>query len=252
MREPPQPTAVIAEDEPQIAADLVRLLKSLWPELQVVQRASDGVAAVHAIERCRPTLAFLDIQMPQLSGLDVARQVSSRCHVVFITAFDQHALEAFEAGAIDYVLKPATAPRLLATVARLKSRIGDKPRDLSNALPVLDRGSPSRDHLQWISASRGDQVRLITVEEVLYFRSDAKYTLVVTRESESLIRKTIKELADELDPTLFWQVHRSAIVNLRAIDSVFHPSPRTLAVRLRGRSETLPVAEGYHHLFRQM
>ncbi len=252
MREPASPRAVIAEDEPEIAADLARMLGSVWPELGIVQLASDGLAAMDAIERCRPDVAFLDIHMPQASGLDVAREVSRRCHVVFITAFDQHALEAFEAGALDYVLKPVTGPRLQATVARVRDRLATAPRDLADSLRDLQHQLRPREYLQWISASRGDQVRLITVDEVLYFRADSKYTMVVTQESESLIRKTIRELADELDPTLFWQVHRSTIVSLRAIDCAFHPSPRNLALRLKSRTEVLPVAEHYHYLFRQM
>ena len=246
------PTAIVAEDEPQLVTELCRLLAALWPELRVVHRAADGVAAVRAVDRYKPDVAFLDIQMPQLSGLDVARQISGRCHVVFITAFDQHAIDAFEAGAIDYVLKPLTTARFLTTVQRLRNRLESAPRDLGRALDAIERPGRWSGHLQWISASVGSQVRVLAVEDVLYFRSDSKYTLVVCADSESVIRKTIKELAEQLDPGLFWQIHRSAIVSIRAIESVVHAGNRNLAVRLKGRSEVLPVAENYRHLFRQM
>lgn len=249
------PTAIVAEDEPMLADELVENLGALWPRLQVVARAIDGVAALHAVEEHAPSIAFLDIHMPRLTGLDVARQISGRCHVAFITAFDQHALEAFEAGAIDYVLKPISAARLLTTVQRLKARIAQSPADIGRLLdqiaPRIQRPAATT-HLQWISASRGAAVRLITVDEILYFRSDSKYTMVATADSESLIKKTIKELAEELDPTMFWQVHRSSIVNVHAIDSVVRDDRGNMNLRLKGRSETLPVAEQYHYLFRQM
>jgi DNA-binding LytR/AlgR family response regulator len=249
------PTAIVAEDEPMLADELVENLAALWPRLNVVARATDGVAALHAIEQHAPTIAFLDIRMPRLTGLDVARQVSGRCHVAFITAFDQHTLEAFEAGALDYVLKPITPARLLITVQRLKARVSETPRDLAHLLdqitPKVNRPAAA-NYLQWITASRGAAVRLITVDEVLYFRADNKYTVVTTADSEALIRKSIRELADELDPTMFWQVHRSSVVNVHAIDSVVRDERGKLTLRLKGRSETLPVAEQYNYLFRQM
>ena len=249
------PTALVAEDEPMLADELVEHLGALWPQLQVVARVVDGVAALHAAEAHAPTIAFLDIHMPRLTGLDVARQISRRCHVAFITAFDQHALEAFEAGALDYVLKPVTPARLLTTVQRLKARIAEAPPDLGHLLeqiaPRIHRPAASA-YLQWIKASRGAAVRLITVDEILYFRADSKYTAVATADTEALIKKSIKELAEELDPTMFWQVHRSSIVNVHAIDSVARDDRGNMTLRLKGRSETLPVAEHYHYLFRQM
>lgn len=249
------PTAIVAEDEPMLADELVENLGALWPRLQVVARATDGVAALHVVEEHAPTIAFLDIHMPRLTGLDVARQIAGRCHVAFITAFDQHALEAFEAGALDYVLKPITAARLLTTVQRLKARVVEAPPDLGR---LLDQIAPrvhrpaTTSYLQWISASRGAAVRLITVDEIMYFRADNKYTVVATADSEALIKKTIKELAEALDPTMFWQVHRSSIVNVHAIDSVVRDDRGNMNLRLKGRSDTLPVAEQYHYLFRQM
>jgi DNA-binding LytR/AlgR family response regulator len=249
----PAPTAILAEDEPLLADELADLLKVLWPQLRIVARATDGVAALNAIESHQPDIALLDIHMPLLSGIDVARRIAGRCHVAFITSYDQHALEAFEAGAIDYVLKPPTAARLMTTVERLKARLGESPVDLRRALRSVDQAPPAAPrYLQWINASRGSAVQLITVEEIAYFRSDQKYTLVVTPDGEALIKKTIKELADELDPTMFWQVHRSTVVNVHAIHSVTRDGRGSLTLRLKQRPETLPVSEAYHHLFRQM
>jgi DNA-binding LytR/AlgR family response regulator len=246
-------TAILAEDEPLLADELAELLQALWPQLQLVSRALDGVAALNAVDTHAPDLAFLDIHMPLLSGIEVARQIAQRCHVVFITSYDQHALEAFEAGAIDYVLKPPTAARLATTVQRLKARLQQPPADLRRALEDFERPHPTAQrYLQWINASRGTAVRLITVDEILYFKSDTKYTMVVTSDGEALIKKTIKDLTDELDPTMFWQVHRSTVVNMHAIDSVIRDDRGNLRLRLKQRSETLPVSEAYAHLFKQM
>ena len=247
------PTAVIAEDEPLLADELVDLLHTLWPELQIAARVTDGVAALYAINAHAPDLAFLDIHMPLLTGIEVATRVAGRCHIAFITSYDQHALEAFEAGAIDYVLKPPTAARLLTTLERLKARLQQVPPDLGRAVAGLrlEPAAPPR-YLQWINASRGAAVRLITVEEILYFKSDQKFTLVVTPDAEALIKKTIRELSEELDPVMFWQVHRSTVVNVYAIDSVIRDGRGNLTLRLKNRPETLAVSEAYTHLFRQM
>lgn len=247
------PTALIAEDEPLLADELADLLKALWPQLKIVARAADGVAALSAIDEHQPDIAFLDIHMPLLTGIDVARQVAGRCHVAFITSYDEHALEAFEAGAMDYVLKPPTAARLATTIQRLKARLQQPPTDLRQALMNLVESAPApARYLQWINASRGAAVRLITVEEILYFKSDQKYTLVVTADAEALIKKTIKNLNVELDPTMFWQVHRSTIVNVHAIDSVLRDDRGNLNLRLKQRPEQLAVSEAYTHLFQQM
>ena len=246
-----QPAALIAEDEPLLSEELADHLGALWPELRLVARVGDGVAALHAIEAHDPDIAFLDIQMPRLTGLEVARQLRGRCHVVFITAFDQHAVHAFETGALDYVLKPLSLPRLVTTVQRLKARIREAPPDLSR-LQDPPEGRATKAYLQWIRVSRGAAVRLITVEEICYFKADNKYTLVVTPDSESLIKKSIKELTEELDPNTFWQIHRSMLVNVRAIDSVLREGAGSLSVRLKQRPEKLAVSEQHHYLFRQM
>lgn len=250
---PQRPTAIIAEDESLLADELAELLRVLWPQLMIVARMRDGVAALNAIDEHRPDVAFLDIRMPLLTGIDVARQIAGRCYVVFITSYDEHAVEAFEAGAMDYVLKPPTSARLTTTVRRLKARLQQPPPDLRRALQDLVDISPKAPrYLQWINASRGAAVRLITVEEILYFKSDQKYTLVVTADTEALIKKTIKNLTSELDPTMFWQVHRSTVVNVHAIDSVLRDDRGNLTLRLKQRPEALPVSEAYHELFRQM
>ncbi|MDB5945442.1 MAG: DNA-binding response regulator [Ramlibacter sp.] len=249
----PGPTAVIAEDEPLLADELADLLHALWPQLTIVARAADGVAALNAIEEHAPAFAFLDIHMPLLNGIEVAKRLAGRCHVVFITSYDQHALEAFDAGAVDYVLKPPTAARLLTTLERLKARLQQPPTDMRRALGDFRlQALAPQPYLQWINASRGAAVRLLTVEEILYFKSDQKFTMVVTADSEALIKKPIRELRDELDPIMFWQIHRSTVVNVYAVDSVIRDDRGNLTLRLKGRSESLAVSEAYTHLFRQM
>ena len=253
MPETAAPSALLAEDEPLLADELEEMLRTLWPQLRVVARAGDGAEALAAVNAQLPDLAFLDIHMPRLSGIDVARQIAGRCHIAFITAFDQYAIDAFEAGVVDYVLKPLTYARLSATVQRLKARLSHPPADLRRMLEDwAQNASPAPRYLQWINASRGTAVRLITVDEILYFKSDLKYTQVATADSDALIRKTIRELADELDPTLFWQVHRSTLVNVHAIDSVIRDDRGNVKLRLKQRPEVLPVSEAYAHLFRQM
>lgn len=229
------------------------MLQSLWPQLRIAARVTDGVAALDALDAHSPDLAFLDIHMPLLSGIEVARQIAGRCHVAFITSYDHYALDAFDAGAVDYVLKPPTAARLATTVQRLKARLQQPPPDLRRVFHELSQAaSPNARYLQWINASRGAAVRLITVEEILYFKSDQKYTLVVTADGEALIKKPIKELSEELDPAMFWQVHRSTLVNVHAIESVMRDDRGNLKLRLKNRPENLPVSDAYVHLFRQM
>ncbi len=249
----PPVTAVLAEDEPVLRNELKEMLAAQWPELDVVAEVGDGPAAMLAIEAHHPAILFLDIEMPGLNGMDVARRVAGRCHVVFVTAYDRYAVAAFEEGAVDYVMKPYSSVRLDATITRLKARLGAPPADLTGILKSLAGTLRERkEYLRWVSASQGDALRLITVDEICYFRSDHKYTLVVTPDSEVLIRKPLKALVDEVDPDAFWQIHRSALVSVKAISGVHRDFRGHLTVRLKQRKETLPVGENYVHLFKQM
>ncbi len=245
-------TAIIAEDEEVLRGELREMLATQWPELDVVAEVGDGGAACRAVEELAPSIVFLDIEMPGASGLEVARKVSARCHVVFVTAYDKYAVAAFEQGAVDYVMKPFTASRLDATIARLKARVAGPPADLTGLLQSLASLTQRKDYLRWITAAQGESLRLITVDEICYFRADHKYTLVVTPDSEALIRRPLKALAEEVDPQAFWQIHRSALVSVKQIAGVSRDVRGHLSVRLKQRTETLPVGENYVHLFKQM
>ena len=245
-------TAILAEDEPLLRDELRQLLEQLWPQLQVVAEAEDGLEALHALEAQRPQVLFLDIQMPGLSGLDVARAASGRCHVVFVTAYERYAVAAFEQGAVDYLLKPFSPARLASAVARLQERLNSMPAQLDGLLRTLAEGAPKRSYLRWINAAQGRDVRLVTTEEICYFRSCSKYTELVTAEGATLIRKTIRELLDELDPDVFWPIHRGVVVNANAIAAVHRKLNGQLEVRLKARPETLPVSEACAWRFRQM
>jgi DNA-binding LytR/AlgR family response regulator len=245
-------TAIVAEDEPALREELVEQLQQLWPELTIVGVAADGVQALRLLDEHRPDILFLDINMPGATGLEVARQASGRSRVVFVTAYDQHAVAAFEQGALDYVLKPFSAARLFTTVSRLKERLSAPPARVEAALAQIAPVAPGRSWLRWINASVGQNVRLITVDEVEYFQSDNKYTRVVTADGEALIRKSLKELVDELDPQQFWQIHRSTLVSAAAIAGVTRDFRGRLHLKLKRRSEALLVSDSYAHLFRQM
>ncbi len=248
------PTAIIAEDEAILRAQLEQKLAKLWPELEVVASVEDGAAALEALEDRVPDFMFLDIQMPEMTGVEVARHVAGRCHVVFVTAYDQYAIQAFETGAVDYLLKPATDERLAVTIERLKAKLATAPADLRAVLERISAqvGGGKRERLQWIKATVGQNLRLIPVADVLYFQSDEKYTRVVTADSEALIKTPIRELLDGLDPDAFWQIHRSTIVNAGAIASVTRDFRGQAHVRIKGREESLVVSRVYSHLFKQM
>jgi DNA-binding LytR/AlgR family response regulator len=246
----PAARAILAEDEPLLREELAEILARLWPELAIVAQTADGIATLQALEKHGPDILFLDINMPGMSGLEVARQASGRCHIVFVTAYDQHTLTAFEQGAADYLVKPVTTARLATTVARLKERVGRPAPALEGLLREL--GGGQRGYLRWINASQGQTVRVITVDDVCYFQADSKYTRVVTPEGESLIRKPIRELSQELDPASFWQIHRSTIVNVHAIAGVVRDLRGRTQVRLKRREELLAVSDAYTQLFRQM
>lgn len=248
-----QPVAVIAEDEPVLRNQLESLLHTVWPELAIATAAEDGFQAMRALDEHRPDILFLDIQMPGPNGLELARQASGRCHVVFVTAYDEHAVAAFQEGAVDYVMKPLTAERLGKACSRVKDRLFTTPADLRSVLDTLaKRLAQGNPYLRWINASMGTDVKFITVDEVCYFQSDTKYTRVVTADGESIIRKSLKELLQELDPASFWQIHRSTIVNLSAIAGVSRDFGGHVIVKLKNRKETLPVSQPFAHLFRQM
>ena len=246
-------TALIAEDEPLLQQELAEALAQLWPELAIVGCAGDGCEALRLLTEHHPTILFLDIQMPGLSGLDIAKQSAGRAHVVFVTAYDKHAIAAFDQGAVDYVMKPVSLARLASTVQRLKERIARPPADLSGILAGLAlQKAEAKNYLRWVNASVGATIKLITVDEICYFKADSKYTLVVTPAAESLIKKPIKELTDELDPQQFWQIHRSTLVNVNSIAGVTRDIGGHLKLKLKQRPELLSVSEGYTHLFRQM
>jgi len=246
------PSALIAEDEIVLRDELQAHLTLLWPELKITALAGSGIEALQLLDEHRPDVMFLDIQMPGLTGLEVARQAQGRCHVVFVTAYDAYAVAAFEQGAIDYVLKPYDPARIATAVRRVKQRLDEVPPPLDRLLRELAGAQPPREHLRWINASQGQEVRLITVDEVCYFQSDTKYTRVVTAGGEALIRRSLKELQDQLDPSCFWQIHRSTIVNANAIAGVSRDFRGRISVKLKARSEKLAVSEGHEFLFRQM
>jgi DNA-binding LytR/AlgR family response regulator len=246
-------TAVIAEDEPHLRDELCETLAEVWPELVIKAKARDGSEACEALQRFAPDVLFLDIEMPGKTGLEVAQFANGRCHIVFVTAYDNYAVEAFEHAAVDYVMKPVTAERLTETVRRLKAHTRERPPDLTGVLKFLAERLPtSREYLRWITVSEGQEMRLITLDEVCYFQSDTKYTRVVTAEKCPLIRRTIKELVDEIDPKVFWQIHRGTLVNVNSIAGVTRDFGGRMRLRVKQRKETLPVSESYIHLFRQM
>jgi DNA-binding LytR/AlgR family response regulator len=248
------PTALIADDEPLLADQLQRKLAQLWPELEVCAIVSNGRAAVDAVAAHRPDICFLDIRMPVLNGIEAARLIGGETRVVFVTAYDEYAVEAFERGAVDYLLKPIVEDRLRATVARLRAAIAQPPADLSALLSQLaGRLQPqTSDYLSWVRAGVGDTVRLIAVEDILFFQAGDKYTRVVTRTGEAWIRTPIKELATTLDPARFWQVHRGTLVNVREIAAMERTTRDSGELRLKDHPERLDVSRAYLHLFRQM
>jgi DNA-binding LytR/AlgR family response regulator len=248
-----RPTAIIAEDEPLLRAELKEALARLWPGLAIVAEAEDGTQALQALREHGPSVLFLDIAMPGADGLEVARAASGRCHVVFVTAYAEHAVAAFEQGAVDYLLKPLDPARLATAIARLRERLRSAPAALDGLLQALEPQLPTaRPHLRWICVAHGRSMRLITCDEIAYFQADNKYTRVVTDGSEALIGKTIRQLIDELDPAVFLQIHRGTLVNVNAIASIDRDLRGGLKVRLKRRPETLPVSAPFVHLFRHM
>lgn len=245
-------TAILAEDEPVLRDELRTALAALWPELQIAGETADGVATLRAIQDLAPDVVFLDINMPQLSGLEVAKVVQGKTAVVFLTAYNQHALQAFDLGAVDYLVKPLQRGRLMQTIERLRAGLGQQRPALPPAVwEALAPPKAEPKYLRWIQASVGNLLRLITTDEIYYLQADAKYTRVVTVRAEALIRKPIKDLIAELDPDDFVQISRGAIVNLRRVESIYRADGH-MEVRLRDREERLSVSSAYQAAFRQL
>jgi DNA-binding LytR/AlgR family response regulator len=245
------PTALIAEDEPMLRAQLKSRLAEAWPELAIIAEAANGADALAMFDAHQPDIVFLDIRMPVKSGIEVARALEGRCHAVFVTAYDEYAVAAFDEGAVDYVLKPVSPERIAKVVARLKSRLASAPLDLSAVLARL-AAREGGGFLRWIRAARGATMKLIAVDDVLYFQAEDKYTKVVTAAGDAHIKKPIKELFEELDPETFWQIHRATIVNLRAIARIERDWRDQPVISLRDRNEKLTVSRTFAHRFKAM
>jgi DNA-binding LytR/AlgR family response regulator len=260
-----RPTALIADDEPLLREALAVQLAQVWPELEVVAQARNGREAVELFEARRPDVCFLDVHMPGLSGVEAAHRIGDRAHLVFVTAYDDYAVQAFAQGVLDYLVKPVEPARLAETVARIQRRLRAA-QPAANPASMLEqlaaqlerlRGTPAAEPLRWIRAQVGGAVRLIAIEDVQYLRSDTKYTRVAWlgdggAPAEALVRTPLKDLAARLDPAQFVQIHRSVVVNLRAVDHVRRGDHETAEVHVKGRDEVLPVSRSYLHLFREM
>jgi len=245
------PTALIADDEPMLRAQLRTRLEEAWPELAIISEAANGADALAMVESHRPDIVFLDIRMPIKSGIEVAHALEGRCHAVFVTAYDEYAVTAFDEGAVDYLLKPVSPDRIAKVVTRLKSRLASAPLDLSAVLAKL-AARDGTGYLKWIRASVGTVMKLIATDDVLYFQAEDKYTKVVTAAGDAHIKKPIKELFEELDPEAFWQIHRATIVNLRAIARIERDWRDQPVILLRDRGEKLVVSRTFAHRFKTM
>ncbi len=252
---------IVAEDEELLRNELLALLRATAPELEVVAACEDGGEALEAIAHHRPDVAFLDIRMPGLTGLEVAAAAaaaSPSTQIVFVTAFNQYAIDAFERGAVDYLLKPITRERLAATMRRVQGRMASGRPDPATLAAIIEQlrqqlpGEARREPLAWVTASVGKETRLVLVDDIAYFKADDKYTVVVTADGEALIRKPIRDLLDMLDPAIFKQIHRSTIVNMKAIASVARDESGRGTIRLKNRPETLAVSLTFMTLFRNM
>ncbi|HET9670873.1 MAG TPA: LytTR family DNA-binding domain-containing protein [Casimicrobiaceae bacterium] len=257
MNAKPAPTAVIADDERLMREQISAQLREAWPELVIVGEAANGHEAVALVQSLAPDVVFLDIRMPEMDGVAAAKAIGDRAHVVFVTAYDQYAVDAFEQGAIDYLLKPAEPERVARTCERLRERLDRKPRPMDALLAELTErlqagGSAARGFLRWVQASVGGVIRMIPTSEILFFRAEDKYTRVQTTRYEALIRKPIKELVLELDPAEFWQIHRATLVRVDAVEQVSRNLRGNQVVHLRGTDEKLEVSRSFNHLFKQM
>jgi len=254
---PAAPTAVVADDERLMREQIIGRLKEAWPELAIVGEASNGTEAIALVQREDPDVVFLDIRMPGMNGIEAARALAGKVHVVFVTAHDEYAVTAFEHGAIDYVLKPPETERVAITCERLRERLRQAPDPMNDLLAKLSErigagGVKPRDYMRWVQASVGANIRMIPTSDILFFRAEDKYTRVQTKGFEALIRKPIKELIDELDPTEFWQIHRSTVVRVDAVEQVSRNLRGSQVVHLKGRDEKLEVSRSFAHLFKKM
>jgi DNA-binding LytR/AlgR family response regulator len=254
-----RPSALIADDEPLLRDVLERLLVQTWPELEIVAQARNGREAVDKFEEYQPDVCFLDVHMPGMTGVEAARHIGRRAHLVFVTAYDQYAVQAFAQGVLDYLVKPVEPERLAETVSRLKERlrVAQPALNTDALLHQLAHKSPAPAPLRWLRASVGQTVRLISVDDIDFLRSEEKYTTIAWRDDaqqpkEAVVRMPLKELLAQLDESQFAQVHRSVVVNMRAISHVTRGANETADIHLKGREEVLPVSRSYLHLFRQM
>jgi len=257
MPPPIAPTAVIADDERLMRDQIRNSLKEAWPELTIVGEAGNGHDAIALVQSEEPDIIFLDINMPGIDGIQAARALAGKVHVVFVTAHDQYAISAFEHGAVDYLLKPADAARVALTCQRLRERLKQAPDPMNDLLAQLSQrlggdGSKPREYLRWVQASVGANIRMIPTSDILFFRAEDKYTRVQTERFEALIRKPIKELLDELDPKEFWQIHRATVVRVDAVEQVSRNLRGNQVVHVKGRDEKLEVSRSFNHLFKQM
>ena len=257
MHAGPAPTAVVADDERLMREQIVGHLKQAWPELIIVGEAVNGREAVAMVQSLEPDIVFLDIRMPEMDGIKAAQALAGRVHIVFVTAYDQYAISAFEHGAIDYLVKPVQPARVAVTCSRLRDRLQQKPEPMDDLLEKLSlrigtEGLKPREYIRWVQASVGANIRMIPTVDVLFFRAEDKYTRVQTEGFEALIRKPIKELIDELDPKEFWQIHRSTVVRVDAITQISRDFRGKQIVHLKGSDEKLEVSRSYSHLFKQM
>jgi len=257
MHPSPAPTAIIADDERLMREQIVDRLKEAWPELLIVGEASNGREAIDMVRTLEPDIVFLDISMPGMDGIQAAQALAGKAHVVFVTAYDQYAISAFEHGAVDYLLKPAEPERVALTCQRLRERLKQAPDPMDDLLAQLSQrlGAGSlkpREYMRWVQASVGVNIRMIPTSDILFFRAEDKYTRVQTPGFEALIRKPIKDLLDELDPDEFWQIHRSTVVRVDAIEQVSRDFRGRQIVHVKGSSEKLEVSRTFNHLFKQM
>jgi DNA-binding LytR/AlgR family response regulator len=251
------PTAVVADDERLMREQIVGRLKQAWPELSIVGEAANGREAVALVRSLEPDIAFLDISMPEMDGVQAAQAVAGEVHVVFVTAHDEYAIKAFEQGAVDYVLKPAELERLAITCERLRERLKGAPDPMGELLAQLSHrlgggAVKPREYMRWVQASVGATIRMIPTSDILFFRAEDKYTRVQTQNFEALIRKPIRELIDELDPSEFWQIHRATVVRVDAIEQVSRNLRGQQIVYVKGSADRLEVSRTFNHRFKQM